>query len=91
MADIYPLLVVPALTVSTAWVEQKPLVRGDSPARGDTRVLSASGFQRYVVQRGGADSAPCMHIHKGISTQRSDSGEESQEDLHSEETIGGRK
>jgi hypothetical protein len=33
-----------------------------------------------------------MHTHKGISTQKSDGGEESQEGLHtSEEMIDGRK
>jgi hypothetical protein len=37
--------------------------------------------------RGGASSAVCMHTRKGIGTQGSDGGEDSQEGLHSEETI----
>jgi hypothetical protein len=54
-------------------------------------LISAFGDQAAAVYRGGANRACCMHTHKGIRTQRSDGGEESQEGLHSEETIDGRK
>jgi hypothetical protein len=61
--------------VSTAWIEQKQLVR-DSHARSLT-VPSACGVQFLVVAEiAGANGALCMHTHKGISTQRSDDGEE---------------
>ncbi|KIJ05590.1 hypothetical protein PAXINDRAFT_21169 [Paxillus involutus ATCC 200175] len=65
---------------------------GDSLATNDTLVINAWGAdQRVAAQRVGANSALCMHTRKGISTQRSDGGEESQEGLHSEETMDGWK
>jgi len=52
-----------------------------------TQFSKAYGVQIRAVQRVGAITAVCMHTHEGISTQRSDGGEESQEGLHTEETI----
>ncbi|KIK75353.1 hypothetical protein PAXRUDRAFT_835703 [Paxillus rubicundulus Ve08.2h10] len=66
------------------WV-RKDLV----PAPKDTTAISAFGGQPVLVYSGGANRAPCMYTHKGISTQRSNSSNESQEGIHSEETIDG--
>ncbi|KAF8844772.1 hypothetical protein BDN67DRAFT_962732 [Paxillus ammoniavirescens] len=59
-------------------------------ASSDTLVINAFGDQPLAAHRGGANSALRMHTRKGINTQRSDGGEESQ-GLHSEETIDGWK
>ncbi|KIK72506.1 hypothetical protein PAXRUDRAFT_836437 [Paxillus rubicundulus Ve08.2h10] len=63
---------------------------GDSLASSNTP-NSAFVPQRHADDRSGANRTLCMHADKGRSAQRSDGGEESQEGLHSEEMINGRK
>ncbi|KIK80472.1 hypothetical protein PAXRUDRAFT_158618, partial [Paxillus rubicundulus Ve08.2h10] len=61
--------------------------KGDSQARSGT-VPSARGVQhRPAREMVGANSALCIHTHRDTSTQISN-GDESQEGLHTEETIG---
>ncbi|KIK78381.1 hypothetical protein PAXRUDRAFT_834586 [Paxillus rubicundulus Ve08.2h10] len=48
----------------------------------DSMLISAFGAQPVAVYNGGANRTSCNYTHKGISTQRNNGGDESQEGLH---------
>jgi hypothetical protein len=54
-------------------------------------VVVTFGAPQQVFKIRANSALLCVHTHKGISTQRRDGGEESQEGLHTEETIDGWK